>query len=169
MQPIVFVDLDGVLVDLKKGLGQIVGIDLAEVVGDEFHNIFVEFTKSLSYGETVEFWKNLPKTIDCDQIWKAVKFYKPLILTSISGVEAAAYGKQLWCWNNLGIESARVFCTKNSNEKQFYASKKSILIDDFGKNIRQFEDAGGTVIHHTDTASTINQFKKFIQTHWLYS
>ena len=38
--------------------------------------------------------------------------------------------------------------------------KPNILIDDYMKNIREWEAAGGIGILHTDASSTINDLKK---------
>lgn len=168
MQPIIFMDLDGVLVDLKKGLSEKINKNLQNATPKEFTTAFYDFINSLSYYETVEFWADLPATEDCLQIWNTVKFYKPLILTSVSGVLPAVFGKQMWCYRHLDLPSSRVFCSKNSKEKKFYASKKSLLVDDFIDNINEFREAGGTAIHHTDTASTISDIQQFIEKHWLY-
>lgn len=168
MQPIIFMDLDGVLVDLKKGLGDRINKNLENASPKEFTTEFHSFINKLNYYETVEFWADLPETPDCAELWSSVKFYKPLILTSVSGVIPAIYGKQLWCYRHLDLPSSRVFCSKNSKEKKYYASQKSLLIDDFVDNIQEFREAGGTAIHHTNTASTIHEIQQFIEKHWLY-
>ena len=48
-------------------------------------------------------------------------------------------------------------------EKKDYAVTdgiQNILIDDYIKNIREWEQAGGIGIHHTDVKRTINTIKK---------
>lgn len=161
-------DLDGVLVDLKKGLSEKTGKKLDFIHSEEFTGIFKNYVHNLSFAESVQFWADLPPTEGYLDIWQSVKFYKPLILTSVSGKTPAIYGKELWCKKYLEIDSSRVFCSKNSKEKRNYASKKSLLVDDFIDNVSQFIDAGGFAIHHVETTSTILQIKDFIQKHWLY-
>jgi len=38
--------------------------------------------------------------------------------------------------------------------------KPSILIDDYEKNVREFINAGGEGIHHTNTSKTIAELKR---------
>ncbi len=163
MQPIIFVDLDGVLVDLQGGLGSILQIDLNNHTRDEFEPILKNYLKNLDTKQLVDFWSKLPKTKDCDKLWKFVTNFQPLILTASANNEASCLGKKLWCKKNLGLSSDRVFCSKSSTEKQKYASPKSILIDDYKRNISQFNKNGGHGILHTRTNKTILQLKKLIK------
>ena len=49
------------------------------------------------------------------------------------------------------------------SQKQQYATtdgKPNILIDDYMKNINEWENKGGIGIHHTDPRKTINELKR---------
>ena len=50
------------------------------------------------------------------------------------------------------------------SQKQSYAKTKeekpNILIDDYIKNIREWEAKGGIGIHHTDVGKTISELKR---------
>ena len=49
------------------------------------------------------------------------------------------------------------------SEKQQYAmtnGKPNVLIDDYIKNIREWEAKGGIGIHHTDVGKTISELKR---------
>ena len=49
------------------------------------------------------------------------------------------------------------------SQKQKYAmsgGKSNVLIDDYIKNIKEWEAKGGIGIHHTDVSKTINELKK---------
>jgi FMN phosphatase YigB (HAD superfamily) len=168
MQPIIFVDMDGVLVDLVKGLSERVGKELSYSRKEEFNTEFYNFINNVDRAHAAQFWSKLPPTPDCEKIWNAVKGYKAKILTSVSGKIGAVYGKELWCWTNLGINSDYVYCSEKSYKKQLYASKNSLLIDDYSENIEQWRNAGGTAIHHVDADSTIQQFKDYISKTWKY-
>ena len=49
------------------------------------------------------------------------------------------------------------------SDKQKYAvnqdGSSNILIDDYIKNIKEFESKGGMGIHHTDTGKTLRELK----------
>lgn len=166
MQPLIFVDLDGVLVDLVGGLSQRVGKDLTD--RNLFELEYRKFVKETEPWALSQFWSKLPPTPDCEKLWSAFKGYKPLILSSVSGCINAVYGKELWCWTNLGIPSDRVFLSQKSPDKALYASKKSLLIDDYEKNIIGFREAGGMAIHHKNADETIELFNKFVENNWIY-
>jgi hypothetical protein len=168
MQPIIFVDMDGVLVDLISGLSAKVGKQLSIERKDEFNTEFYKLIESMDIKYAAEFWRNLPQTEDCMKIWNAVKPYKPKILTSVSEHLGGVYGKELWCFTNLGINSDYVYCSHKSCDKKLYASPKSLLIDDYGQNIKDWQEAGGTAIHHIDADSTIQQFQDYIKKEWKY-
>ena len=46
------------------------------------------------------------------------------------------------------------------SQKQLYAKKNTILIDDYAKNIREFNAKGGTGIRHKTASQTISELKK---------
>jgi hypothetical protein len=168
MQPMIFVDLDGVLVDLVKGLGNKIGKELTAERSDEFLQEYKKFINSTSAWDLSQFYAKLPPTADCERLWNAFKGYKPLILSACSSKTPIVYGKELWCFTHLAIQSDRVFLTQKSFDKALYASKKSLLIDDFDKNIEKFREAGGMGIHHRNADETIELFNKFIENNWIY-
>jgi len=168
MQPLIYVDLDGVLVDLVKGLSAKVGKQLSYERKDEFNEAFYDTINSLTPAQSAQFWAKLPPSNDCEKIWNAVKYYKPRILSSVSGKLGAVYGKELWCWTNLQINSDYVYLSEYSADKKLYASPKSLLIDDYKRNIEEWRYAGGTAIHHKDADSTIQQFNEYIEQNWKY-
>lgn len=163
MQPILFVDLDGVLVNLTQGLTDILGIDMSKLSKPEFTKTYYKFIRSLNQKDIFDFWTNLSPTEDCHVIWKAVQKYQPLILTAVGNCMTTCEGKKNWCKKHLGLSPERVFCSINSEDKQNYASPKCILIDDHEKNIEQFTKKGGYGIHHTHTKKTLSKFKKILK------
>jgi hypothetical protein len=163
MQPILFVDLDGVLVDLAQGLSDILDYDFKKIDSKEFTNRYYEFVDGLTNGELLNFWINLPPTKDYLKIWKKVEHLQPMILTAVGGSTISCEGKKAWCKKNLNLNSDRVFCSYNSSDKQNYASSNSILIDDQSRNIKQFKEKGGHGIHHVHAGKTLKQLNKILK------
>jgi len=163
MIPIVFVDLDGVLVDLQKGYSQITGEKYKKMSHEDFVPILHSYLDNLTTKQIVNFWANLPKTQECDELWSLVKQNQPLILTASGNSAPACEGKKIWCSKNLNLDKNRVFCSKNSQDKQNYASPRSILIDDYKRNIKQFNAAGGHGIHHTHLEKTKSKFNQILK------
>lgn len=143
MQPIIFVDLDGVLVDLKKRLLEISNKPKEYLSKSTLTVLFYEIIREMNENERIEFWSNLDMKENALDFWNFLSGWQPLILTSVSGCQAAVVGKKIWCENNLKIDPNRVFCSRKSTEKQFYASPKTILIDDYENNIKEFRAKGG--------------------------
>ena len=163
MQPILFVDLDGVLVDLRSGLSKAVGQDLKNFDKEQFDQTFYKFIKGLSYDQIYNFWTNLPFLGKSEDLWEKLQKHQPLILSAAGNCIATCQGKKNWCKKHLKLDPERVFCSKKGSEKQFYASPKSILIDDQPRNIKQFKEKGGHAIMHTHPQKTLRELKKIIK------
>ena len=104
MQPVLYVDLDGVLVNLKKKIGEIYNSNINSLSSNEFAILFYDLIGEMNYQQTINFWESLEETSDCHLLWDFLKNYQPLILTSVSGNKASVIGKKNWCKNNLKIE-----------------------------------------------------------------
>lgn len=163
MQPLIYCDLDGVLVNLKGKLSEIYELDCHAINDNEFARLFYDTLGEFNYHQTISFWENLDKTKDCDILWKELCKYQPLILTSVSGNKASVIGKKNWCAKNLNLPPERVFCSAKSKEKQNFACKQSILIDDLKQNIEEFRSKGGHGILHSNAESSIEELKKLFK------
>ena len=88
-----------------------------------------------------------------------MKYKNPVILsTPVSGGKNSSYeGKEFWIKQNLGNIP---FILSDNKEK--YATKNSILIDDMERNISRWNAAGGIGILHKSATETINKLKKII-------
>jgi hypothetical protein len=163
MQPVLYVDLDGVLVNLKKKIGEIYNSNINSLSSNEFAILFYDLIGEMNYQQTINFWESLEETSDCHLLWDFLKNYQPLILTSVSGNKASVIGKKNWCKNNLKIEPERVFCSRKSSEKQNFACPQAILIDDLDKNIEGFRSKGGYGILHVNAKQTITELQELFK------
>lgn len=154
----IFCDLDGVLVDFVSGYEHFVGKKLGAPThgkaNQDFWNDFKTTLNDKGISE-VDFWKNLKWTSDGKQLWNYIKPYHPTILSAPSRNPESKVGKKDWCRNNLG--SVQVILDFN---KQNYARKNHILIDDRKDFISKWEASGGIGILHTSAANTIKELKK---------
>lgn len=155
----IFIDLDGVLVDLVKGVREHfqMGPDWTPdkfrfEYEREFHMTEAEFWWQLDF----EFWENLGFTDDALNILEALQpgnlmprttispevrdFFRPIILTSPTRDNAGA--KQAWIKKNMPdyFADGRYVITSS---KSYLAGPNRILIDDYEQNIEKWEDAGG--------------------------
>ena len=88
--------------------------------------------------------------------------YNTFILSAYSGRDPSSKnGKMKWLGKNTNFKKSRIKLVKRV-QKQAYATRDgepNILIDDYMKNINEWEARGGIGIHHTDVGKTINKLK----------
>lgn len=161
---VIYCDMDGVLADMLA--------DAQKILGHPFDqkdpNLDVETSKRKTrekIAKTPNFWENLPVMSDGLQLWKFINRYDAQILTAYPDWDPSAKrGKRIWVKNHLGSIPNSRFHAVRREEKQNYAvddkKRPNILIDDYLKNIKEFESAGGIGIHHTDTRTTISKLQK---------
>ena len=153
--PKIYCDMDGVLVDLLSSIKKHLGTTKLNqgMIDDFFHS---------DAGMGTEFWAGAGWESGGKQLWKYIKQYDPHILSACPSVcnkdKKVIKGKTLWCQKNLKIDTSKVHIVQR-REKQNFASKDVILIDDHKKNIREWEAAGGTGVVHKNVNSTIKQLK----------
>jgi hypothetical protein len=89
--------------------------------------------------------------------------YNANILSAYSNRDAnSRKGKQQWLKKN-AKPTGKVHLVMRA-DKQKYATtggKPNILIDDYIKNIKEWENAGGIGIHHLSPTQTIAQLKRY--------
>lgn len=157
MKPLIFIDMDMVLVDLKKGIQKL----------DHSFTNDNTFKVSPSLKEKIiskpDFWATLPKMNDFDELWEFVSLLNPKILTANTIWDnKAKEGKWEWIQRNCpAIPNYDFYCVLRE-EKQIFATtknKRNILIDDYQLNCDEWNSNGGVAIHHKNAQDTIKQLK----------
>jgi hypothetical protein len=99
------------------------------------------------------------------RLWSYISKFDPHILSAY--VEETydpncIPGKTEWLRRNAGMTNRQKINLVRRKEKKLFAKRgqPAILIDDYEKNIIEFQKSGGIGIHHTDTSKTISQLKK---------
>lgn len=79
--------------------------------------------------------------------------------------ERAKNAKIYWCQEKLGIPSSQIILCKRSEKKNYAVSNgiPNILIDDYDKNIKEWQSAGGIGIHFQYGAQTISELRTIIK------
>ena len=153
--PEIYCDLDEVLVDFLRGADAAVG------------GSFVKYDKAERWNkinQTKGFWSNLGWKPNAKRLHDFIIRYNPHVLSAFSGRDPASkVGKMKWVKKNTGFKKANIHLVKRA-QKQAYAKTKeekpNVLIDDYVKNIREWENKGGIGIHHTDVGKTISELKR---------
>jgi len=165
---ILYVDMDGVLVDFHKEASKRIGYDID---GKEFQD-FGQNKRNQAYSEacdTVEFWSQLEPMQDYDELWGFVRYWNPQILTAYpqwgkSAIEVAIKGKKLWNKTHMMVPDNRFHVVARVQKQNFALNSvtkhPNVLIDDKDKNIEEWIKAGGIGILHISAKDTIKQLER---------
>ena len=152
--PNIYCDLDQVLVNFMKGAEAAIGGDFATSDKDERWN---------KINQTKGFWANLDWMPGGKLLYQFIEKYDPYVLSAYSGRDPTSKnGKMKWLAKNTIWKIGRINLVMRS-QKQKYATtngKPNILIDDYIKNINEWENKGGIGVHHTNVSKTIGELKR---------
>ena len=152
--PDIYCDLDQVLVAFMKGAEAAIGGDFASTDKDERWN---------KINQTKGFWANLDWMPGGKRLYQFIEKYDPYVLSAYSGRDPTSKnGKMKWLAKNTNWKKGRINLVMRS-QKQKYATtngKPNVLIDDYMKNINEWETKGGIGVHHTDVGKTIGELKR---------
>lgn len=144
----IFLDLDGVLVDFVRGMNKALGLspDLVANHWDWFKDAGFSF-KEVDNQCTLGFWMNLPWMHDGKDILRLFDASESCLATTCMPNRASALGKQLWVKAHMPAYSRRliIFSCKTP-KKLFAASRQCLLVDDKNENVDEFIEAGGSAI-----------------------
>lgn len=150
----IYCDMDGVLTDFDK---QLVSVGIEDGFAYEKENGSELFWKKVETGG-LKWWSEMPWTSDGKKLWNYIKDKNVKILSAPArSIPDSSKGKHIWVKTNLGSVE---LILKRAREKQQFANKKSILIDDMEKNIKQWKQSGGIAIHHKSASDTIAKLKE---------
>ena len=155
--PHVYLDMDGVLVNLEKGAFKVHGAQLSDVPKP---------ARWEKISDTKDFWRDLEWMPGSKKLWNFLKPYEPSIMSAYARTEPnSAKGKQDWLKKNVeSLPNSRVNLVMRSEKQKFARDGRTqapnILVDDHPKNIREWEAKGGIGIHHTDVNKTIAKLKE---------
>lgn len=143
----IVLDLDGVLVDLVRGMEERYDIKVKEWPVGRLEEAFNMTAKQLWGNLDFDFWVNLKWHDDGQRILTKliVEFGENniVICTSPTLHPQAAAGKMAWIQNHLPDFNRRFLI---GPAKEFLAHEQSILIDDFDYNVDKFRKHGGHAI-----------------------
>lgn len=155
--PAIYCDMDQVLCNFMKGADAVIGIPFVQAdKSNRWNNIVAAGSK---------FWSELEWMPGAKKLYQFIARYDPKILSAYSNKMAAdsKKGKKEWLRKNTRIKGSDINLVLR-DQKQLFATttdgKPNVLIDDYIKNIREWEQAGGIGVHHTSIASTISELKK---------
>ena len=156
MKPRIYCDMDGVLCDFKSAAEKVTGMSISK------WSYASKTEKWQPIKDTPKFWHTMPWQSGGRSLWSFISKHKPHILSAYveeSFDPNCIPGKTKWLKTNVQVPTDRVNLVRRV-QKQNFANKNSILIDDYNKNISDFKKRGGIGIYHTSTSNTIRELKK---------
>lgn len=159
----IFFDLDGVLADFDRGVQELCGM---EVVPQDQRSPETDNAMWEKIREEGHFYDKLELMPGAKKLFDTV--YQKYgdrceILTGIPkpkrGILTAREDKVNWSRRMLA-ENVVVNIVFREQKPEYCTGRDCILIDDLEKNIKAWEDLGGTGIHHKDTGSTLLVLKE---------
>ena len=151
---ILFLDLDGVLVDFDAGVKRVCGRSPNDL---EARQLWPRLAK------TVDFYANLGWMHDGKVLWNFAKGHEPIILTGIPMGTWAEPQKRSWCRRELGAEVEVITCMsrqKADRARERSAERLPVLVDDRIKLKEAWDSMGGIFIHHQNSEESIAELKK---------
>ena len=152
--PTIYCDLDMVLVNFIKGADAAVGGSFVNASKDErWHKV----------NQVKGFWANLEWMPGAKRLYQFIARYDTHVLSAYTGRDPTSkVGKMKWLAKNTDFKRSNINLVLRS-QKQLYAKtdeKPNILIDDYKKNIGEWEAKGGIGILHTNVVKTISELKR---------
>jgi 5'(3')-deoxyribonucleotidase len=143
-----YVDMDGVLADFFGEWAKLMGVD-------SWRNIKDIDSALNKIKQQPNFWINLPMTSNALQLLSAIKAYKGkynILSAPLAGDKNSVPQKKEWIKKNLSsFPPQKIIIDPNKSKyaKQPNGTPNG-LIDDYGDNIRKWEQAGGIAIKHNN-------------------
>ena len=159
----IYFDLDGVLADFDRGVRELCGMDPVDQsnknLGDD-DRLFEAIRNVGHFYNKLEF---CPGAKEMFLLLHKKYSGSCEILSGIPkprrGIDTAADDKIEWVHRNLG-EHIKVNIVYREEKKNYVTGRGCILIDDYEKNIREWENAGGTSISFISAKDTLDKFNE---------
>lgn len=159
----IYFDLDGVLADFDRGVKELCGMESAnqsDMTPADNDRLFAAI-KSVD-----NFYNRLELIPGASRMFHAIDAMYPEdceILTGIPkprrGIEGAAEDKTEWVHKNIG-KNIKVNIAYREEKKNYARGPLDVLVDDYERNIEEWEKAGGTGILFTSAEETLKRIRE---------
>ena len=159
----IYCDMDGVLTDFEAQFDHYYGVSAREYSQTKGPEIMKKAVDEIG----LDFWAKMPLFPGALKLWSYISKYQPIILSSPSTFKYAKQGKDIWIANNLNPAPSEIIYKQTGHKEQAIQGlpeseiKRSILIDDYYRNLAPWKEIGAIGITHRSAEQTINILKKF--------
>ena len=152
--PDIYCDMDQVLCNFLGGAEKAIGMPFPQADKNGRWN---------AIRDTKDFWATLDWMPGAKRLYSFIQKYDTNILSASSERDVNSRpGKLKWLSKNTKIKRGNINLVKRE-DKQKYAmndGKPNVLIDDYIKNIKEWEAKGGIGVHHTNVGKTLAELKR---------
>jgi len=171
-KPVIFCDMDGVLVDFDKGYKELTGKETHHADVQEKKEFWKAFRQGLKDKDISEesFWANLDWQPGGKELWDFIAPYNPYVLTAPAvnfdfpeelrydrDVNESILGKLDWVKRLPNMKKIYFAAAKN---KAKFSHQNYILIDDRQDTIDAWKSKGGIGIHYKSASQVIQDLKE---------
>jgi hypothetical protein len=159
----IYCDMDGVLTDFDQQFDHYYGIPPRQYSQEKGPIIFKKAVDDVG----IDFWSKMPLFPGALKLWSYISTHQPIILSSPSTFKYATEGKLIWIKENLNPAPSDIIFKQTGHKEEAINNlpieqiKKSILIDDYYRNLAPWKEVGGIGITHKSADQTISILKKF--------
>ena len=152
--PSIYCDMDQVLCAFMKAADSAVG------------GSFVQADKTDRWNKINQvkgFWENLEWMPGAKALYKKIMKYDAHILSAYSGRDPTSKtGKMKWLAKNTDFKRSKINLVMRSHKQSFATTdgKPNVLVDDYIKNIKEWESKGGIGVHHTTVSKSISELNR---------
>ena len=152
--PSIYCDMDMVLCDFMKAADNVVGGSFVQAdKADRWNKI----------SNTKNFWANLEWMPGAKRLYNFIMKYDAHILSSYSKRDGnSRNGNLKWLSQRTDFKRSKIHLVMRSQKQAFATTdgEPNVLIDDYIKNIKEWEAKGGIGVHHTSVPKSLNELKR---------
>jgi hypothetical protein len=148
-----FLDLDGILGDFDRHILNCFGNTPRELEEEKMWELVKE---------TSDFWLSMPVKWGAHALLRTVQALNPVVLTGCpsSDFDRAEKHKIEWVAKHFG--DLPVITCRSREKPRYMTSTQDILIDDFRSNLRNWQKAGGKIVHYRDSMQARTDFNRIV-------
>ena len=154
--PRLYLDLDGVMADFDAYFPQLFGVDHRGMADDA---MWATINAHPSY------FRDMPMCSDAKMFFDRIAWLDPIILTACpkSNYAPVARQKRAWVREHLSLTCDVLPVMGGRHKPLFMHAPGDILIDDFKRNTKAWEEEGGFAILHRDFDTTRDKLEAEIR------
>jgi hypothetical protein len=158
----IYCDMDGVLCDFESQFEHYFGTSVKEYESQKGEKALENAINSAG----LVFWSRMPWTPGGKSLWDKIGSFQVTILSAPGKFKYAKEGKKIWIREHLRPQPTKIIFRESGLKHTILSNKtpeeisKSVLIDDYGKNLTPWQQAGGKIVKYDSYDSANAQMHK---------